>query len=999
MRRRLSLVSALAASVLGAALLVVPPAGAVSPDVVVSQAYGGGGNSGATYGHDFVELLNRGDAAVSLDGWSVQYASATGTGALGASASQLVELPAVTLEPGRALLVQGATGGAAGAPLPTPDVTDATPVNLSASAGKVAVVRQATGLGCNGGSSPCSAAQLAAVADLVGYGNANFFEGSAAAPTASNTAAVLRNGQGCTDTDDNAADFTSGTPAPRTSTTPAVDCDDPGDPGGVPARIHEIQGAAHRSPMTGDLVRDVPGVVTATSRNGFWFEDPAPDADDATSDGLFVFTSAAPTVAVGDAVEVAGRVAEFRPGGAAENLTTTELTGPMVAVLSSGSTLPVTVVGEGGRVPPPAVVEDDATGDVEAGGLVDPAEDGLDFHESLEGMRLTVASAVVTGPTNSFGEIPVVADGASVRTPRGGVLLREQDQNPERFVLDDALADTPTVEVGDELSPVTGVLDYSFGMTKLFVTATPGVVAGGLARESAGAAGADELAVATFNVENLDAADPQAKFDALAGLVVDHLASPDLLSLEEVQDDTGPVNDGTTDASATAGRLTDAIEAAGGPAYAYRDIDPVNNADGGEPGGNIRVGLLFRTDRGLAVVDRPGGDATTPVTVEPGPHLSASPARIDPANPAFANSRKPLAAEFTFRGRPLFVVANHFVSKSGDDPLYGRFQPPQRASETQRRAQAQAVHGFAADVLAEDPTADVVVLGDLNDFAWSEALQTLQGDLLHNLLAGLPEAERYSYVFEGNSQALDHILVSGHLRDTASPAYDVVHVNAEFADQASDHDPSVVRLALDGPPVLDSVGTDGPGACGEDAGLTVRFSDPAPGDTHEVTVDWGDGTTQTYADVTSPFTPAHEYASAGSYPVEVTVSDGSGTASGTTTAVVAYSVVAGGLLSPLDEERTFRDGEVVPVRVALRDCDGSAPSDLAPQVGVTGPAGDEPVTSPTTGGTTMAFHGPTARYTYLLATAPLSGPTARYRVTVTVSDTGQAVTGTFRLRR
>jgi len=178
-----------------------------------------------------------------------------------------------------------------------------------------------------------------------------------------------------------------------------------------------------------------------------------------------------------------------------------------------------------------------------------------------------------------------------------------------------------------------------------------------------------------------------------------------------------------------------------------------------------------------------------------GTRLSFSPGRIDPTNPAFANSRKPLAGEFRFRGHHLFVIANHFNSKGGDQPLFGRFQPPARVTETQRNQQAQVVHDFVAAIEAADPDAGVVVLGDLNDFEFSQALATLRAGVLHPLIETLPQQERYTYDFEGNSQALDHILLSDAL--FARPfAYDVVHVNAEFADQASDHDPQVVRLTL-----------------------------------------------------------------------------------------------------------------------------------------------------------------------------------------------------------
>ena len=160
------------------------------------------------------------------------------------------------------------------------------------------------------------------------------------------------------------------------------------------------------------------------------------------------------------------------------------------------------------------------------------------------------------------------------------------------------------------------------------------------------------------------------------------------------------------------------------------------------------------------------------------------------------DSRKPLAGEFRCRGQPFFVIANHFNSKGGDDPLIGRFQPPARSSEPQRHQQATVVRDFVDQIRAVDAKAAVVVLGDLNDFEFSQTADILVGDGLPDRPAAYAaRQERYSYVYEGNSQMLDHILLSGAL---AKPAYeyDVVHINAEFADQASDHDPQIVRFPL-----------------------------------------------------------------------------------------------------------------------------------------------------------------------------------------------------------
>jgi predicted extracellular nuclease len=193
---------------------------AASPNVVISQLYGGGGNAGATYTHDFVELFNRGETPQSIDGWTVQYASATGTGTFAQNSPVALSgsIPA-----GGYFLVRLA-GGTTGAPLPTPDIS-ATAPNMSGTAGKVIVASTNTGLTCNGGSAPCTDAQLAQIVDLAGYGNANFFEGSAAAPTLTSTTSAHRADGGCADTDDNAADFAAAAPNARNSATGLNPCE------------------------------------------------------------------------------------------------------------------------------------------------------------------------------------------------------------------------------------------------------------------------------------------------------------------------------------------------------------------------------------------------------------------------------------------------------------------------------------------------------------------------------------------------------------------------------------------------------------------------------------------------------------------------------------------------------------------------------------------------------------------------------------------------------
>jgi len=191
-----------------------------STDVVISQLFGGGGNAGAPLTNDYVELFNRGAGAVSVAGWSVQYASASGTS--WAKANLTGSIPA-----GGYYLVQLATNGSVGAALPGADATG--PMNMSGTSGTVALVTNQTLLSC-GGATACL--PNAVVRDFVGYGAAAQFEGGGAAPTQANTTAGLRGGRGCNDTNVNSSDFTTGTPAPRNSSSAHTTCSGGGGGGG-----------------------------------------------------------------------------------------------------------------------------------------------------------------------------------------------------------------------------------------------------------------------------------------------------------------------------------------------------------------------------------------------------------------------------------------------------------------------------------------------------------------------------------------------------------------------------------------------------------------------------------------------------------------------------------------------------------------------------------------------------------------------------------------------
>jgi hypothetical protein len=555
-------------------------------------------------------------------------------------------------------------------------------------------------------------------------------------------------------------------------------------------RIHQVQGSGQVSPLAGMEVRGVRGVVTAIdAEGGFWVQDPKGDGDDATSEGLFVAADAA--LEPGQSVEVDGRIEEYADPERTADLTVTRLRASAVRVTGHGATLPAPVrLGRGGRLPP-------STG-----------THAVDFYERLEGMRVEIVDAVVVGPTTRHGELVVVADGgvdASPRTRRGGLRLTPEDANPERLHVAGRLGDgVPQVDVGDVFQgAITGVVDYSFGNFKIVPTAPLPPVARAAPADEATALrpGERRLTVATFNVYNLSASDEPEKFRRLAATLVSDLGAPDVVALQEIQDDDGAADSGRAGAAGTYKALIAAAEAAGGPCYDYRQVDPVDGADGGEPGGNIRVGLLFNPAR-VAFVDRGAAGPLDAVRVEAGPdgpRLSLSPGRVAPREAAFDDSRKPLAGELVFRGQRFFVIANHLTSKGGDDPLMGARQPPRRPTEALRLRQAELLHGFMESFLAVDPHARVIVLGDMNEMEFRPPMAALAGQRWVNLIEKLPPEDRYTYVYEGNSQVLDHVLVSPALAAGAAPEVDVVHVYAERAHEgrASDHDPVVARLTFE----------------------------------------------------------------------------------------------------------------------------------------------------------------------------------------------------------
>jgi len=564
---------------------------------------------------------------------------------------------------------------------------------------------------------------------------------------------------------------------------------DGGSGGTTITSIPEIQGSGLVSDLVGSDVTTT-GVVTAVDSNGFFLQDPTGDGDAATSDGIFVFTGSSPGVDVGDVLEVAGTVAEFTPGGAGTgNQSTTQISSPTVTVTGTGAEITPTVIGSSGRTPP-----------------AEGVENGVAFFESLEGMLVTAEDVSAIAPTTRFGELYTAVNqgvGSTDPTPNGGIAISEDDFNPERLQIDPDSTISPGgipdgIETGAIIGDVTGVIGFAFGNYELIPTEEVTVaVASGITPDFTSiSSGNDVLTVASYNVLNLDPNDgdgdadvANGRFDAIAAQIVNNLNAPDIIGLQEIQDGSGSIDDATVSSADTLQLLIDSIAAAGGPTYAFVDNTFIGDGtNGGQPGGNIRTAFLYNPDR----VDLDSVDS-----------IEFAGQQTDPDNPFF-DSRLPLVGNFVFNGELVTLINNHFTSKGGSAPIMGVSQPFEALQDDPdvngnvdaRTAQAQAVADFVASLLGSDPNANIAVLGDLNEFQFAQALASLLAEL-NDLSSLIPEGERYSFIFDGNSQQLDHIFASDSLLSGA--AFDIVNVNVDFAlsdSRASDHDPVLAAFTI-----------------------------------------------------------------------------------------------------------------------------------------------------------------------------------------------------------
>jgi len=800
-----------------ALLLALPVALATQSQaaVVISQVYGGGGNSGATLKNDFIELFNNGTAAVPVGGWSVQYNSAAGTGNW-----QVTPLPAnTTIQPGQYLLIYEAPGTAGASPL-TPDVTGT--IAMAAAAGRVALVN-------NGAALPGGTNSGGAIVDAVSYGPSTVqTEGT---PTAqlSNTTAALRNSGGCIDTNNNSADFSIGTPMPRSSAATLAPCDGSvggGGSGSPPksAAIFTIQGSGASSPLLGQTVL-TSGVVTKVVNNGFFIQDPVGDGKPETSDGIFVFTSTAPpaAAAVGNLVQVTGSVVEFSSGAGTAATPLTEINNvTAVSVLNSGLTITPTVV----TLP---LAEGDTLERYE--GMLVRFTGTLTVQQNYFQARFGQLTIGAGGrhetPTNRYRPGTAQAVALADLEARSRLLLDDgsslQNANPTAYALPGGVP-----RAGDQVSNLVGVLDYGLatatasgaGLYRLQPTEAP-VFAVANARTTTPPTVVGNIKLASMNVlnffttftdgttatgqtaqgctlgsatsaSNCRGADSLIEFQRQRAKIVVALAgmNADAVGLMEMQ------NNGNVAVQ----NLVDALNAQVG-AGTYAVVPAPSQGTGTDA---IRVAMIYKPAK-LNLIGASNSDADA------------------------INNRPPLAQTFAAaNGEKFTLIVNHLKSKSscpavGDANYAGNndIGDGQGCWNAQRVAQARRLRTFVAQVQSTSGSNDVLLVGDFNAYAQEDPVYDLTSSGYIDQ-SGRFEQLGYSYVFDGTAGRLDHAITTASL---SSKVMGAVHwhidadeglaqdYNLEFKQpacatcapdpydgtlpfRASDHDPVLVGLGL-----------------------------------------------------------------------------------------------------------------------------------------------------------------------------------------------------------
>lgn len=527
------------------------------------------------------------------------------------------------------------------------------------------------------------------------------------------------------------------------------------------ASLEEVRGDGFESPFVGDTVQ-VEGIVTSVNGVGF-FVQPLKEALLGQRGGLLV-RSWKDNVEPGDIVQIQALVHERRKDDLPYDRSVVELVRAKVKVKSHRPDQLPEVIEIGGAGLPmlPA----------------DPAA-STEYWRKLLGQRVRIAGGTGVSPSNRYGDLTLLPDGWTVegahRTPRGGLVMPPGGWNHQSVSLKfrPHVGSLENSHVGARFEDIEGVVIYRSGSFQIELSKRPQISQPKKVppQEAKLVSGPKAVTVAGVNALNMHPGElDRAK--VIARQIVEGLKTPDIIALQEIQDNDGPKVSDIVDASETYRMLIDEIKKAGGPEYRWFDLPPKNGADGGEPGGNIRVGFLYRADR---------------VTPDKG-----SIQRVGERDPAFMDSRKPLAATFDFQGKKLLVVNNHFASRRGSSPWTSEVDPPVVGRADQRVAQAEAVRRFVDAQLEGKKDVDALVLGDFNDWPGSATYQRLTAGGFIDVSQSIPHEDRFDYNYRGTLQVLQAPIASPSLQGRVRMEF--LHKSVYEPIEGSDHDPVLLQV-------------------------------------------------------------------------------------------------------------------------------------------------------------------------------------------------------------
>lgn len=593
--------------------------------------------------------------------------------------------------------------------------------------------------------------------------------------------------------------------------------------------ISQIQGVSHRSPYLGKVVTTT-GIVTVVAGvewypggREFIIQAKENDDDPRTSEAIHVYTDDQMLdVNVGDYIEITAEVfEEYNNTG----LTRTQLRNiSKLTRLATGSFLPAPVViGLDGRKIPKEQLST-YIGNLNFKKAL-KLEDGIDFWESLESMRVQFQDLRVVGfrggkessdPFDKKDQLTlyVVPDGQrDMRSAsyHGGILPRPNKHlwNPQILMmasgaLSPFLNSENAYRIGDVLGgKIVGIINYSknlfgdgeYGLVipedqpslQNFNQLVPqDIVPVGKRPKTTIASNNSKLTVAVYNLKNLSVND-QVRIDDTGEMIRKNLKCPDILGLVEAQDDNGINIIGDSGAYTTIEKI---VSAAGcDKNYKILNINPKLHSEGGQPGGNIQVAMVFDQDK-LKFQYRGDRGPLEETTLSRLGDLRTNPGRVFPNDDAFKRTRRSIVAQFQYKQEDVYVIINHFNSKLGDSSHWGAVHPIVNKSEFRRAKLAYKINEFVGHIERKNPKANIIVMGDFNAYLNEGPMKILEGNILYNLMRNLPKNQRYTTNHNGNSQSLDYIFVNKNLKKKA-PEFNVLHLNSDYMGRLSDHDPLI----------------------------------------------------------------------------------------------------------------------------------------------------------------------------------------------------------------